>query len=166
MIAMLVPMLLLIPVTTVAQPTPTTRAVFTKLVQPYFLPPRFSFEVDGMVVPNVQSVQGLENFAVQVRKGSDQVPQLVPGRTRWSKITLKRGMTTDNILWDWFQQTRSKGNASKTCALDTTTKAGQQVHWVFHRCWPSRYEGVTLSSKNSGHASEKVEISYESVELK
>jgi len=147
-------------------PTASPPSVVTR---PYVLPARFVFKIHGGEVPNVASIEGLAQFVLEYSSGSDWIPELpkFPGRHKWPPITLKRGKTSDNMLFNWRQKAvESKINMAVTdCTLETRTPMGKGVEFVFEQCWPSKYEGAQLDARTGTRAREEVEISYESVRM-
>lgn len=45
--------------------------------------------------------------------------------------------------------------------------AGEEsLRYNFYECWPCRWKGPALNARNSGHATERLEISWETMEFK
>jgi phage tail-like protein len=131
----------------------------------------FSFVVE---IPNIgragfMEVLGLE-FEVGVieyREGNDSVSTVrkLPGITKYSKITLKRGLTADHSLWDWARQT-VQGNVQRVdIAIIMLNDQRQPVlRWIVRNAWVSKYQGPTLNAGGNEVAIESLEIAHEGLE--
>jgi phage tail-like protein len=142
-------------------PTPTAR--------PYVVS-RFTFELDGHDVPAVQSINGIQDVITEVQVGRDWQPAYkhkLTGIHKYANLTLKRGMTSDTSLWDWYNQTRqSSGGGRHPCAIKTTTSMGKLVEYKLGLCWPTKYS-VTLIQRPGAvlHSNESIEIAHDGFQL-
>lgn len=105
------------------------------------------------------------------------VTQMIPGRIKWGPITLKRLLTTDTAMWDWFMDhegpSLNTGSYSpkKYAAArlpvtitawtrDFTTEA---IRWELTNAWPSKIAGPQFDSKSGDFAFEEVTLVFESI---
>jgi len=131
-VTLIVASVVLKPVTTVSAPPQ---------IRQFQLTQRFSIELDGVMLPAVQSVDGLQDSVNLYRSStSDWLPQKLPGRQKPPVITLHRGLTTDNSLFEWRLQVLHGNAIRKTAALHTFSQQGRQETFTFGGCLPTKYQ--------------------------
>jgi phage tail-like protein len=79
---------------------------------------------------------------------------------------LKRGITTDLSLYQWFRAV-SLGDLQRRNALIVLLDASRQDvrRWLLRDAWPVRYEGPTLQASANEVAIETLELACEDVEV-
>lgn len=108
---------------------------------------------------------GLE-MALEVQElmqggGNDAVLKF-PTRIKPATLVLKRGLTTDTSLWDWFYsfvQGYGKRRDGTISVQDASQKS--VTVWGFRRGLPTKYAGPQLAAVHSAVAIESVEIAHE-----
>jgi phage tail-like protein len=132
---------------------------------------RFNFllDIDGTVKAGFSEVSGLttETEIIEYREGADKGPtRKLPGLTKFSNITLKRGLTNDRSLWDW-RKTVIDGAAQRANVTLTLLDESRQpvVVWKIRNAWPSKWEGPALNAKSSDVAIETLELAHEGFDL-
>lgn len=169
MIALLAFVLAFVPVPnvhpTIAVPSPPPQRT-----RPYELTHPFSLEIDGVMLPAVQSVGPFSQLNIidsWTGKGWDpKNKQVITGRVKWGPVTLKRGLTTNNALFEWRQNIINGMVDRRTITIGTATLGGRPVHFVLGRCWPVHWEGVALIGRGPGHASDSIDFDCETVLIK
>jgi len=130
----------------------------------------FLVQIDGVTKAGFQEVSGLsiDVSVMEYRDGTD-IPLSVrkfPGLVRYSPIVLKRGLTQDASLWNWFQ-TVLNGNVQRAdgsiVLLDPARNS--VLRWNFVRGWPSKWEGPHLDGKTNEVAIETLVIEHEGITL-
>ena len=137
---------------------------------------RFNFllEIAGItqdsIVAGFSEVSGLANEpeVIEYREGNERMnsPRKIPGLTRYSNIVLKRGLTTDNSLWNWRKNLIDglvDRRSGSIILLDPSRK--EVLRWNFYNAWPCKWEGPVLKAKSGEVAIETLEIAYEGFEL-
>jgi phage tail-like protein len=127
----------------------------------------FLVEIDGLtgdssvVVGGFSEVRGLgsETEVLEFFVGNSPAPVQVPGKTRYSNITLRRGVTSSNDLYDWRREVERGLPARRSGAIilldhDMTEK----TRWNFYDAWPCRYEAPELESNGSAISVETLEL--------
>jgi phage tail-like protein len=110
-------------------------------------------------------VTGLE-MALEVQElmqggGNDAVLKF-PTRVRPATLVLKRGLTTDTTLWDWFYSYLQGYGKRRDGTISINDAAqNQQTVWGFRRGLPTRYSGPQLIAAQSAVAIESMEIQHE-----
>jgi phage tail-like protein len=140
----------------------------TKRNDPYG---RFNFllEIAGVATAGFTEVSGLstETSVIEYREGSDQSPsRKLPGITKYSNITLKRGITKDRSLWQWRKTVMDGATQRKNGSVVLLDESRQEVaRWNFHDAWPCKWEASSLNAKSSEVAIETLELAHEGFEL-
>jgi phage tail-like protein len=88
----------------------------------------------------------------------------VAGATKWSNITLKRGVDTNRKLWEWRDEV-VKGGPDKARVDGTISLLDYDgtpiLTYKFLQGWPVKYGGVTLNASSNDVALEEVVICHE-----
>lgn len=137
----------------------------TKTQGDFNLGNRFSFEIDGVVVAGVHKIEGLEHEheIVEYQDGDDLTKRFRPGRIRPGKITITKDWSNTSEFYSWYIANQRK---TRTCQIDYYTPMNRLRHIVLYACWPLKWTGPALNARTSAHATEVVEVSYETFELK
>lgn len=132
---------------------------------------RFSFAVDGLEVGAFTEVTGLEVTMepyVINEGGNNGGGIAMPGRLKWPNLVLKRGVTRDNALFDWFSACTGEGldgaghqlerRSGSVTLLDSLQKPFRT--WHFRDAIPVRWIGPQLGAGGNGLATEQLEVSH------
>jgi phage tail-like protein len=126
----------------------------------------FLLEIDGTVRASFQEVSGLdfEVDVIEYREGGSDDPS---GNIKYSKITLKRGVTDDPELWNWHYRWLTEDGAEKRkngsiVLLDRTSQ--EIARWNFTGAWPVKWTGSNFNAKGAEVAIESLEIAHERIE--
>jgi phage tail-like protein len=85
-----------------------------------------------------------------------------PKRTRFSEIVLRKGVTRNTELFDWFQGfTRGVGKRRDGVITLRDAAGRAAVVWTFRRGLPVKYSGPTLNALQGAVAIETVAIVHE-----
>jgi len=128
---------------------------------------RFRVEIDGITVAHFSEVSGLqvETETEPYEEGgvNDFVHQL-PKRTKFQNITLKRGITDVDELWQWHQDVVDGNFARKNGSIILLDEAGEDTwRWNFTRAFPAKWTGPDLKADGSTVAFETVELVHEGI---
>lgn len=130
-----------------------TRIVGTRVVHERLHRRRFGIRLiwDGREVAGIEAVGGLDctTDVVEYREGGDNLsPHKLPGRTKYSSITLEWGLVDDPAFEEWLNSVRRLSGSPADVAtlhdirrdvrIELFDEAGRTVlaYDVF-RCWPS-----------------------------
>jgi phage tail-like protein len=138
-------------------------------VQPFR---NFNFRVEIDAIPEAQFAEVIVPTAsiavVEYREGADKASwtRKLPGRTSVSNAVLKRGITSDLSLYQWFRAV-SLGDLQRRNALIILLDASRQDvrRWLLRDAWPVKYEGPTLQASANEVAIETLELACEDVEV-
>jgi phage tail-like protein len=143
--------------------SPTTRT------DPY---PAFNFlvEIDGIGKGLFSEVSGLDATieVIEYRTGEfkENTVRKLPGLSKYSNITLKRGLTSDLSLWQWLLS-GIQGNVRRVTVVITLLDESRNpmLIWKLNNAWPCKWEGPAMDGKSSEIAIETLEICHEGLEL-
>jgi phage tail-like protein len=138
-------------------------------VQPFR---NFNFRVEIDAIAEAQFAEVIVPTAsiavVEYREGADKASwtRKLPGRTSVSNAVLKRGITSDLSLYQWFRAV-SLGDLQRRSALIVLLDASRQDvrRWLLRDAWPVKYEGPTLQASANEVAIETLELACEDVEV-
>jgi phage tail-like protein len=131
----------------------------------------FLFEVDGLEIGQFQEVNGLEvEVGVESLEegGENGFVHRLPGRMSWPNISLKRGITQTNNLFEWLnkssgEQFASSGNklTRSTAAITLIGPGGKRLRaWEFVDAFPVKWRGPEFAAGSDNGASEQLEIAH------
>lgn len=130
---------------------------------------KFVLEVDGMRAA-FSEVSGLtsEVNAGGYRAGNQLHPaeRKLSGLRKYATITLKRGSTKDQALWDWGKKVTEGKTKRLSGSIVQLDEARQPVmRRKFLAGLPSKWVGPDLNAEGNEVAIEMLEIMHEGIEL-
>jgi phage tail-like protein len=103
-----------------------------------------------------------------IREGGANDRQIrLNGAVAYGQLTLKRGMTDNFDLWDWFDASvhdprlRARADVTMLAADGATERAKFQLS----RCVPVKLKAPALNAKDGQVAIEELQIAYETLAL-
>jgi phage tail-like protein len=131
----------------------------------------FGLEVAGTLSGYFTHVGGLgsETEVIEhkvVSDGNKEVVQMLPGRLKWTPITLKRGITSNLDIWDWRQSVVEGkiSDARKAASIIAYDDAATPIaRWDLTNAWPSKVTGPEFDSTSGNIMFEEVTIVFEGV---
>lgn len=104
-----------------------------------------------------------------IREGGNNSTQIrLIGPVSYGQLTLKRGMTANFDLWDWFSATlnnvRLRGDA--TVVLFAPDGQTERASFALSRCLPIKLKAPPLNAKDGMVAIEELQLAYESLTMK
>ena len=128
----------------------------------------FLIEIDGIALAGFSECTGLrvEVEVIEYREGGDASSvRKLPGQSKVSDITLKRGITASKELSDWLDSVRNGVAKRKSGAIILLDDARKQVvRWRFSEAFPRRWEGPSLDAKGNDVAIETLTLCCENLE--
>ena len=96
-----------------------------------------------------------------------QMIKMVPGRIKWDKITLKRGITDAKDIWDWRKKVED-GQVEDARVDGSIIMMDQELkpvaRWNFEGGWPSKVSGPQLKSASNEIGVEELTIVHHRLE--
>jgi len=129
----------------------------------------FQLELEGAIAGYFSECSGIgsEHEIIEqkvVDKQGHEIVRKIPGRLKFTDITLKRGITSDLKIWEWRDQV-VKGtlkDARKNCSITMLSRDYQPVAvWHFTNAWPSKVTGPSLKADSNEIGVEEVTIVHE-----
>jgi phage tail-like protein len=130
----------------------------------------FHVEIDGIGESQFSevSVPDAEITIVEYREGADKTSatRKLPGRVRYGNIVLKRGVSGDLALWEWFRAIASGDFQPRNVSIVLLDAERQPViRWNARDAWPTKYDSSDLSAKGNEVVIELLELAVESLEV-
>lgn len=134
----------------------------------------FEVKLDGVTNGYFMEVNGIgsETEVIEhkvVGKKGEEFVRKVPGRLKWTDITLKRGLTGNLDFWKWFKAIeQGKVDANrKNGTLTMYTQDGSPIaEWTFDKAWPSKISGPTIKSDSGEVGVEEMVLVHEGIRRK
>ncbi len=125
----------------------------------------FLVEIDGITQAGFQEVSGLDvsSAPVDYREGADpNHTRKLSGLNTYSAITLKRGITDSEELWNWMKTVIDGKPQRKNGSIVLRDDTGvEKIRWNFLEAWPSKWTGPALNASTAAVAVETLEITHE-----
>jgi phage tail-like protein len=131
---------------------------------------RFRVDIDGVAAAHFSEVAIGETTteAIDYREGPEPTHvRKLPGMTKYGNITLKRGVTENQVIWQWHKDIVDGkiGEKRKTIALTLIDEAGQdKARFVVSEAWPTKYDPSDLNAKGNEVFIEVLELVNEGIE--
>ena len=129
----------------------------------------FMLELEGAVAGYFSECSGIgsENEVVDHKvtdKSGHDIIRKIPGRLKFTDISLKRGITSDLNIWAWRDQVvqGKVKEARKNCSITMLSRDFKPVAiWHFSNAWPSKVTGPNLKADSNEIGVEEVTIVHE-----
>lgn len=120
-------------------------------------------EVSGMSF----EVSTIEYKTFNSTSGQPEV-QVIPGRPNAGTLTLKHGVTDDQMLWNWCKMVTS-GKLMDARSTVTVTAYDRlyvpKLTWTLFNAWPSKFNLDSFSASESNFVLEELTLVYERIEF-
>lgn len=150
----------------------------TVIGQPRSFHKKFKFvvEIDDISHAGFQKCSELsvEVAKIQYFEGGALIPNKSPGRLTFADVTLERGATQDQDLFDWFQDvaTVSSGLGLTGVSYKRNLDIVQQDRdgstlrrWTLYRAWPVKFVAGDWDNEADEHVIESVTLTYDYFDL-
>src|SRR5262249_36197001 len=94
-------------------------------------------------------------------------PRKLPGQTKHSNLTLKRGQTIDIQLWIWYEDvmTGRTINIRRNISIIQLDMAGQEtMRWNLFQAFPVKYTAAAFNAHDNNPPIETTRVAYERIE--
>ena len=130
----------------------------------------FNFRVEGLDIASFSEVSGLssDGDAVDYREGTDGVLSVrkLTGLRKYNNVTLKRGVTQNLALWNWYQNIINGIRDRRACTVVLQNEEGIDViRWSLRNAYVNKYEISTLSATGNEVTVETVELVHEGLTM-
>ncbi len=131
----------------------------------------FMIDVGGKVTGYFTEVSGLgsENEIIEskVMQNGVEVVLKIPGRLKWSDITLKRGITSNLDMWDWRQMVvdgNVAGARMNGSIVMYDREGAEAARWNIRNAWPLKISGPSPKSDSNEIGIEELTVAHEYIE--
>lgn len=133
---------------------------------------RFQVEIDGIIAAHASEVTGLQietETEPYEEGGVNNFVHQLPKRTKYQHITLKRGITDRDDLWNWYQivvsgEFKPKEFPRKSGVIRLMDSAGNvKWRWNFERAYPVKWTGPELKADGNSVAFETIELAHNGI---
>ncbi len=130
---------------------------------------RFTANFEGLGTTSFKSVEGFssEVEAVDYREGGFGylTKRKLPGLVSYGEITLQKGLYSNPLLYNFFNDFLEGSNFTPVNAVITVfNNAGEPTaSWSVINAWPSKYESTGLSAEDSAILVETLVLVHEGI---
>jgi phage tail-like protein len=129
----------------------------------------FLVEVEGLVLGGFMECSGLQvetEIQEYAEGGLNDYTHHFRGRTKYSPLTLKRGITLDDQLWRWHQSVLQGSFVRKNGTIYLLDeKHTAVVWWNFLKAFPSKWTGPEMRASSGEVAVESLELIHQGLRL-
>ena len=124
----------------------------------------FKIEIPGRAIGRFAECTGLAveyDVTEYAEGGNNEFVHHLRGRVRYPNVTLRRGVTYEDALLNWFYAVE-KPSQRPTLTIVLLNPLGATIrHFALRGALPVRWTGPDASSHGSGAATESLEIAHE-----
>lgn len=133
----------------------------------------FALELDGLKIAFFTGCSGLNiEFDVASFKQNDGKKTMtvkIPGKVKYSEVTLKRGYSSDMVIHKWFDEVvEAKDNQKKFVKTGSIVLYSREMTEVARfslaNCWPSKLSVTDLNAGSSEVLVEELTIQHELID--
>jgi phage tail-like protein len=133
----------------------------------------YEFEVEGISIAQFAQVSGVSGSIGVIEhrentKGGKTVVKKLPGPVSYGDITLRKGRTLSNALWEWFTLVE-QGNITKARKNASIVlfdyEHGEVARYNLVNCWISQVRLGELSAGSSTALVEEAVIVHEGMSM-
>lgn len=135
-----------------------------------YLGSQFGLEIDGVELARFTSVSGL-GYESEVVTFQDTladgriVTRKRPGRINFGDITLKRGLSANNDLVEWYQTVVDGQVERKSGSIVIYDQVSTEIgRWNFENAWISKWSASDLDAGSDDVMIEEITIAHEYME--
>lgn len=112
------------------------------------------------------SVQGMTEYSALDEESEREATQLIPGRTQFDSLVLRRGFSRSKDLYHWRRAIRAGKDDRRTLELWQLPAPRRKPvnRWRFLGCWPCRWSGPDFDAMEGQLAFEEIEVCYDDFE--
>ena len=126
---------------------------------------RYKVEIDGLEAGGFSEVTGFDASidVIEYREGDMvQTPMKIPGLKKYGNITLKQGLTTSTVLYDWIIAGVNGAVERKTITITLLDEEETPAaSWQVINAWPTKYTAPDFNATSSEVAIDTLEIAHE-----
>lgn len=128
---------------------------------------RFRVEIDGITSAGASEVTGLQletETETYEEGGVNNFVHILPKRTKYQHIILKRGITDMDDIWNWYMDVvrgKIKRKSGAIFLMDVSDK--DLWRWGFKEAYPVKWTGPELRTDSNTVAFETIELAHHGI---
>ena len=130
---------------------------------------KFGVSIENVVTAEFTEASGLEaqiEILEYQEGGNNLFVHKLPGRVKFPNVTLKRGMTASNDLWDWFQQVMNRQIQRQNISIVLYGQDGSEVRrWDLEKAYPIKWSGPPFKASDNLVSIESIEFAHEGMTI-
>jgi phage tail-like protein len=137
---------------------------------------KFIIEADGVVSAAFQKCSELsvEVAKVEYYEGGSLIPNKSPGRLTFPDVTLERGATSDEDLFDWFEDVAIASSGlglidpdyKRNLDIVQQDRDGKTLRrWTLTGAWPTKFAAGEWDNGSDENVIESVTLTFDYFEL-
>jgi phage tail-like protein len=134
-----------------------------------YLGAHFFVEIDGIDHGGFSECSGLQaetEVTEYVEGGNNGFVHKLPGRTKYTNITLKWGLTDSTALWEWYQDvTRGQVERKDVSVVLYDSQQTEVRRWNLREAYPVKWIGPALNASAPAAAIEALELTHHGFEV-
>ena len=134
-----------------------------------YLGSHFFIEIDGVDHGGFTECAGLQvetEVTDYAEGGNNSYVHKMPGRTKWTNLTLKWGTTDSVALWEWYQKVTRGEIERKDVSVVLYNSVQEEVRrWNLREAYPVKWIGPTFGAAAPAVAVEALEITHHGFEV-
>lgn len=134
-----------------------------------YLGSHFFVEIDGIDHGGFTECSGLQaetEVTDYVEGGNNGFVHKLPGRTKFSNITLKWGSTDSTALWQWYLNvTRGQVERKDVSVVLYNSEQEEVRRWNLREAYPVKWIGPAFTAATPAVAIETLEITHHGFEV-
>ena len=134
-----------------------------------YLGSHFFVEIDGIDHGGFTECSGLQaetEVTDYVEGGNNGFVHKLPGRTKFSNITLKWGSTDSAALWEWYLNvTRGQVERRDVSVVLYNSEQEEVRRWNLREAYPIKWVGPAFNAAAPAVAVETLEITHHGLEV-
>ncbi len=128
---------------------------------------RFRIEIGGLIVAQVSDITGLtlETETESYEEGGvNDYVHILPKRTKYQNIILKRGISDLDDMWKWYQEVVSgKFKRKSGIIVLQDVKGEDKWRWILLEAYPVKWTGPELKADSNTVAFETIELAHHGI---
>lgn len=131
----------------------------------------FAFEIDSVTIAWFTGCSGLsmEFDVVEFKEGDGKsvIQRKRAGKPKYSEVVLKRGLTTDKGVYEWFDKVVGGADAMEysTASIVIYDRSNEEgARFNLENCWPSKLTASDLSAGSDDVMVEELTLQHEFID--
>ncbi len=130
----------------------------------------FSLQVDKVEIAYFTGCSGLgiEYDVIPFKQGDGKkiVESKRPGKPKYTEVVLKRGFTSNKVLYEWFDEVVKGAKVPyKTASIVIYDRTAEEVaRFNMEQCWPNKLSVSDLQSGSDEVMVEEITIQHEFID--